>query len=281
MTLPRASGAEVSLDRLVAIGGLVAGTLAPGLSQGVAGGLSGPRRGEGGDLFDLRPFQDGDDPRRIDPSATARSGRPQVRSRHEEVDRTLLLVADFRTPMLWGTRGRFRSVAAAEALAVEGWRAVLTGGRVGAMIVTGGAIEMLDPRPREAAMLRLAGALSRAHAAALGAPDAGHESLAAILESVTTRTAPGTAVCLATGLDTPGADFGMAAAALMRKCPFEVLLVQDSVETAPPRGRFSARIDGRVRPGRFGPPTSADRLAGHGIPHRILNAADPVHAEAA
>lgn len=281
MSLPRASGAEVSLDRLVAIGGLVTGKHPPGLSHGVAGGLSGPRRGEGGDLFDLRPFQDGDDPRRIDPSATARSGRPQVRSRHEEVERTLLLVADFRPPMLWGTRGRFRSVAAAEALALEGWRAVVTGGRVGVMIVTSGGVEILDPRPREAAMLRMAGALARAHEAALDAPDARYESLAVMLETVTALTAPGTAVRIATGLDTPGADFGIVAAALMRKCPLEVLLVQDSVEEAPPPGRFSARIGGSVRPGRFGASTSADRLASHAIPHRILNAADPVCPEAA
>ncbi|MGK7654221.1 DUF58 domain-containing protein [Roseovarius sp. B08] len=281
MSLPRASGAEVSLDRLVAIGGLVAGKHPPGLSHGLAGGLSGPRRGEGGDLFDLRPFQDGDDLRRIDPAATARSGRPQVRSRHEEVEHTLLLVADFRPPMLWGTRGRFRSVAAAEALAVEGWRAVLAGGRVGAMIVTGSAIEMLAPRPRETAMLRAAGAFSCAHAAALDAPEAGYDSLAVLLEAISARAAPGTAVKIATGLDAPGADFGRAAAALMQKCPLELLLIRDSVEATPPTGRFAALICGRITRGRFGTSVSADHLAARCIPHRIVNAADPVLPEAA
>ncbi|MDD9733301.1 DUF58 domain-containing protein [Mameliella sp. AT18] len=276
--LPDASGAEVSLDRLIALASLAENGTAGGLSQGLSGGLSGPRRGDGGDLFDLRPFQDGDDLRRIDPAASARSGRPQVRSRHEEVERSLLLVVDFRAPMLWGTRGRFRSVAAAEALALDGWRACLSGARVGAAILRDRTFEMLPPRPREAAMLRISGAFARAHAAALETPGKAHDSLAVMLDGVAARVAPGTVVLLATGLDDPGADFGPATAALTRKCPLDVLLVQDAVEIAPPRGRFAARIGSRISRGQFGRSASPALLARHGIPARILRAADPVEA---
>ncbi|QHQ35363.1 DUF58 domain-containing protein [Algicella marina] len=281
MSLPRTTGAEVSLDRLVSLADHVVAEGVPGLSHGLAGGLSGPRRGDGGDLFDLRPFQEGDDLRRIDPAATARSGRPQVRSRHEEVERTLMLVADFRGPMLWGTRGRFRSVAAAEALALEGWRAVLAGGRVGIMIVGNRQVDYLAPRARETAMLRVAEVLVRAHTSALADFQTEHDSAAALLDVIIERIAPGTAVRLATGLDEPGPDFGPAAAALMRKCPLEVLLVQDAVEAAPPRGSFSARIGSRIAKGRFGPSASADLLSLNGIPTRIVPAADPFVVSAA
>ncbi|MFZ5962507.1 DUF58 domain-containing protein [Thalassococcus sp. BH17M4-6] len=279
--MPQTSGAELSLDRLVALAGLATAPAPQGLSQGLAGGLSGRRRGDGGDLFDLRPFRDGDDLRRIDPAATARSGRPQVRSRHEEVEQSLLLVADFRRPMLWGTKGRFRSVAAAEALALSGWRAVRAGGRVGLMILGTGDAELLAPRPREASMLRIAGALARAHAGALAAPADRHDALADLIDLVTERAAPGMAILLATGLDDPGAGFGPSAATLMRKCPFEVLLVQDAVETAPPPGRFAAVIGARLHRGRFGPSGSAELLERHGIPTRIIRAEHPVEAQAA
>ncbi|HET9068090.1 MAG TPA: DUF58 domain-containing protein, partial [Amaricoccus sp.] len=76
------------------------------------------KRGQGHEIREIRPFTDGDDPRHLDAAATARSGSLQVRSFHEDRERTVLLVADFRRPMLWGTRARFRSVAAAEALAL-------------------------------------------------------------------------------------------------------------------------------------------------------------------
>ncbi|WP_236016598.1 hypothetical protein [Salipiger abyssi] len=50
-----------------------------------------------------------------------------------------LLVADFRPSMLWGLIRAFRSVAAAEALALIGWHADLAGGRVGLLALGAGA----------------------------------------------------------------------------------------------------------------------------------------------
>lgn len=281
MSLPKASGAEVSLDRLIALGSFAAAKGVTGRSHGTAGGLSGPRRGEGGDLFDLRPYQQGDDVRRIDPAATARSGRPQVRSRHEEVEETMLLVADFRRSMLWGTRGRLRSVAAAEALALDGWRAVLAGARVGVLILGDSDVDYVAPRSRETAMLRVASALARAHVLALDARGTASAALATLLGDISARAAPGTVVRLATGLDDPGADFGPAAAALMRKCQLGVLLVQDAVEIEPPRGIFAAKLGRRIARGRFGASGSAEFLENHGIPARIVRAAQPIDEHAA
>ena len=127
------------------------------------------KRGQGHEIREIRPFTDGDDPRHLDAAATARSGIPQVRSFHEDRERTVLLVADFRRPMLWGTRGRLRSVAAAEALALAGWQAVLGAGAAGVVAITDAGLLAERPRARDAGMARVAGLLARAHALALDA----------------------------------------------------------------------------------------------------------------
>ncbi len=51
-------------------------------------------RGQGMEFSDLRPYQPGDDVRRIDWSATARSGLPYTRIYEEERSRTITLLAD-------------------------------------------------------------------------------------------------------------------------------------------------------------------------------------------
>ncbi|TXM93858.1 DUF58 domain-containing protein, partial [Methylobacterium sp. WL122] len=63
---------------------------------------------------------EGDDRRHIDRNATARTGILHVRTHHDERDRAVVLLADFRPSMLFGTRRALRSVAAAEALASLG-----------------------------------------------------------------------------------------------------------------------------------------------------------------
>ncbi|EBA06552.1 hypothetical protein SSE37_09863 [Sagittula stellata E-37] len=261
----------MSLDRLVALAGQAGPVTVAGLSHGRVAGLSGPRRGEGGDLYDLRPFIDGDDPRLVDPAASARSGRPQLRRRHEEVERSVLLIVDFRAPMFWGTRGRFRSVAAAEAAALEGWVCVRAGGRVGLAIIRDDGIDRLPARPREAAMLEIAGTLARTHEEAMDAAPAA-VSLSERLGQIAGRLPSGMAVLLATGLDDPGDGFFDMATDLMRRNPFEILLVQDAVETAPPPGRFAARIGDVLSRGRFGVSPTAAVLSERGIAARIVRA---------
>lgn len=94
------------------------------------GGIAHKRRGRGLEAHDIRQWSDGDDIRHLDRNVTARTGIPHVRSFHDEREPAILLVADFRPSMLFGTRRRLRSVAAAEALAMLGWRAISDGGRV-------------------------------------------------------------------------------------------------------------------------------------------------------
>jgi len=157
------TGAVVSVERLIALAAYAGLGEDTSFARSAVGGASGPKRGDGGDIYDLRPFEDGDDPRQIDPAASARSGRTQLRNRHEQVDRTALLVADFRSSMLWGSQVRLRSVAAAEALALEGWKVVAGGGQIGSICCLDQSHESRAPQPREAAMLGISQMMASLH----------------------------------------------------------------------------------------------------------------------
>ena len=193
------------------------------------------RRGQGHEIRELRPFTDGDDPRHIDAAATARTGTPQLRSFHEDREHNLMLIADFRRPMLWGTRGRLRSVAAAEALVLAGWRAILAGGAVGVIALTDAGLQAQLPRPRHRGMAGVAGCLERAHAAALEGGRAAAQPLAPMLMQAARQVPRGAGVLLATGLDLPGEGLDAALAALRARGVLQLLLIEDAVEITPPR----------------------------------------------
>lgn len=270
------SGVDVSFEALVRLRGLVARRAEHrARADSAAGELPGRRPGRGLDIHDLRLFAEGDDIRHVDPAATARTGRLHVRTFLQDQDREALLVADFRPPMLWGTRRRLRSVAAAAALAIVGWRIVAAGGKVGLMVVSGGGGEWIAPQPRERAMLRIAAALERAHRDALATARDGRQAsdLDTSLDRAGRLAGRGAAIVAATGLDDPGPGLADVAGRLARRHGLTLLLVRDAVESAPPRGAFPyLHDDRRVRWGRFAPSTRAgivDRLrsAGANIAH--------------
>ncbi|MFK7944669.1 MAG: DUF58 domain-containing protein [Paracoccaceae bacterium] len=215
-------------------------------------------RGRGLETAEIRTFAHGDDPRHIDRNTTARTGYPHVRSFHAERDRTTLLVADFRPSMLWGTRRCLRSVAAAEALTLAGWRAVAEGGRVGLLVTLAGEPVVQPARSRDRAMVRVIGAMARAHSYALERADATDPPLAVALE-LANRLAPRDAeVLVATALDTTGEAFEAAALALGQRTTLSVIRVADAFETGRPSGRYRFRTasgrSGLAGPGSHAPP---------------------------
>ena len=121
-------------------------------------------------------------------------------------------------------------------------------------------------------MLEIAGVLAHTHAAAMGAQLAEVVPLSDRLIEIAARVPSGTAVLLATGMDTPGDGFADIATDLIRRNRFEILLVQDAVETAPPPGRFTARIGDILSRGRFGASPTAAVLSERGIAARIVRA---------
>ncbi|MFO1141019.1 MAG: DUF58 domain-containing protein [Amaricoccus sp.] len=266
MSAPGDPAVTVSADALMALARRAArpaGALAerPGVAPT-------RKRGQGHEIREIRPFTEGDDPRHLDAAATARSGTLQVRSFHEDRERTVLLVADFRRPMLWGTRGRLRSVAAAEALALAGWQAVLGAGAAGAVALTDAGLLAERPRPRDAGMARVAGLLARAHTLAIETR-APVRPLAPDLVRAARFAPRGAGLVLATGLDVPGPGLDAALAGLARRGPLRLLLVEDAFETAPPAAPLAFLTeDGRVARARFSalPEERAARLAALRLP---------------
>ena len=172
---------------------------------GLPGGFVTKRRGRGLETVDIRIFSEGDDIRHIDHNTTARTGVPHVRTFRDERDRSVLLLADFRPSMLWGTRRAFRSVAAAEALTIVGWRAVEAGGRVGLIAFGAGEPVFVPARGRERGMIAVVGGLAAAHRAALDAasetPMAEGRPLDDMIELAIRLVPAGGSVFLASGLD--------------------------------------------------------------------------------
>ena len=84
-----------------------------GIARRAGGPLPGERRapgvGAGTELAQLRPYEPGDDPRQIDPAASARTGVPHVRQHVPERALTTWIVLDLSASMAFGTGLRLKS----------------------------------------------------------------------------------------------------------------------------------------------------------------------------
>lgn len=241
------------------------------------GALSARSPGAGLDLREIRAFAEGDDARRIDPAATARTGTPHVRSFHEDRDDTLLLIADFRPAMLWGTGPSLRSVRGARALARQGWRAAARGASLAALVVEASGVTGVPPGNGAAQMSRICHALADRHDHALEAvagdagpaeagPAAAHRGSAVIAVAAPPGTGfgaalaraariagPGAEVMIATGGEGIGAADEPALARLARRRRVRILLPLDPIETRPPARALAVHSGGLVRVARLAP----------------------------
>jgi uncharacterized protein (DUF58 family) len=138
--------------------------LALAVTQRVAGALPGDRRaagvGAGTELAQLRPYTFGDDVRRIDAAASARTGEPHVRLEVPERTLTTWIAIDVSASMAFGTARRLKAdVAEGVALAL-GRLALRHAGRVGVLAFGAGEPRLLPPRGSKAGLVALRRALS-------------------------------------------------------------------------------------------------------------------------
>jgi uncharacterized protein (DUF58 family) len=135
-----------------------------GLVDRAAGPLPGERRaagvGSGTELAQLRPYEPGDDPRLLDPAASARTGIPHVRQHVPERALVTRIVLDLSASMAWGTGERLKSDVAEGVATTLARVATRRGGRVA--VTTAGAPEAQALPPRNgrkafAAIRRLVG----------------------------------------------------------------------------------------------------------------------------
>ena len=260
------TGAEIDVDQLLRLRHLALrmGAMSSAPSTNLPGGIVHKRRGRGLEVHDIRLWSEGDDIRHLDRNATARTGQPHVRTFRDERERRVLLVADFRPSMLFGTRRVLRSVAGAEALALLGWRAQAEGGRVGLAAITPQGARLTRAGRGARAMVSLIGELAQAHRAAMA--DAGHADppLDRVLEEADSVAGAGGALILATALDTPGAEFDAVAGRIARKRALIVVLVCDPFEHNPPPGAYpyvGSQGAGWIRIGAAVPPRPDARIA--------------------
>ena len=119
-------------------------------------------KGQGMAFEEVRPYQAGDDIRRIDWRVTAKQGRPYTKLFRQEKERPVFILADLREEMKFGTFGSFKSVLAAK---VATFLSFLFYGRkekTGMVLVSSEKADYFKPRRDKASVLSLIAALSRA-----------------------------------------------------------------------------------------------------------------------
>ncbi|AJI45451.1 DUF58 domain-containing protein [Francisella tularensis subsp. novicida] len=91
-------------------------------------------KGRGMDFDEVRHYQAGDDIRLMHWALTARLGKPYTKVYHEERERNLYFILDQNTTMNFGTKECFKSVKAANILALLGFGALDAHDKVGGII---------------------------------------------------------------------------------------------------------------------------------------------------
>ncbi|WP_348674652.1 DUF58 domain-containing protein [uncultured Abyssibacter sp.] len=207
----------------------------PRVMTDLAGAHASGFRGRGMEFDDYRVYQPGDDLRAMDWRVTARTGTPHIRLYHEERERPVILCVDLRPAMWFATRGRFKSVCAAQAAALCAWAALENRDRVGGLCFDGDSHVEVRPGSRRQLLHWLHALSTRNAQPGQARPDAFAQLLRRLL-----RTArPGALV----GLFSDFRGLGAMEAALLRKLGQRVELILgfavDPIEwELPPAGRY-------------------------------------------
>ena len=243
---PQHAGVSTTLRELVALRHASRG-LTSGASRPSTALLAGPYRsafqGRGMDFEEVRPYQPGDDVRRIDWRVTARTGVAHIKVFREERERPLWLLVDAGPAMHFGTRCAFKSVVAARAAALLAWSAIERGDRVGGCVLSPDQLRTLPPSARESRLFGLLGAIARAtEALPFDAPHAAPwhgPSLDLCLERMQRTARSGSRVVVVSDFSPLGEAGRLRLARLARRTQLTCVFVYDALEAAPPpSGRY-------------------------------------------
>ena len=135
------------------------------LARRAAGVRPGARRaaglGDGTELAQVRPYQVGDDVRRLDAAASARTGLPHVRDHVPERTLTTWILLDVSASMAFGTGPRLKSDVAEGVVEVVGRLAVRRAGRVALLTCGAPVTRLLPPRSGRRALVALRRAVAQ------------------------------------------------------------------------------------------------------------------------
>jgi uncharacterized protein (DUF58 family) len=217
-------------------------------TQSMPGPIATKRRGRGSEIDDIRLWSYGDDIRTIDRNSTARTGVPHVKTYREEREHTTLLLADFRPAMQFGTKRAFMSVVAAEILALSGWRAAESGGRVGLLAVGGVEPLLIRAAPSDRGMLAVISGLLKAYDQSLNLRSSEPVlPLDAALRIAAKALPRGGTIVLASNLDDRGDQFDDAVQLALHRCDLKIACISDAFERVAPAGIFPFETRDGVR----------------------------------
>lgn len=141
-------------------------TLEVTITRRLDGILHGDHRGltpgHGTEPGEARRYHPGDDVRRIDWAATARTGETQVREQIADRDLETWIVADASAPMRWGTTVAEKADIALAATAAIGFLTARNQNRIGAMVVAGPHLRTIPPRAGRVQVRAILAALATA-----------------------------------------------------------------------------------------------------------------------
>jgi uncharacterized protein (DUF58 family) len=232
---------NISLSELIAVSGAVSGmSLHVRCVRARHGGQYLTQiKGRGMEFDESRPYQPGDDVRNIDWRVTARTGDAYSKLFREERERPVLISVDARSSMFFATRGRFKSVIAAEFAAMLAWMAHGDGDRVGGEIFNSQQHTEFRPRRGRQNVLRMLQAMAELTDPAQVSPNE-QASLEIALRRIQRIAHPGSLVCVIS--DFRGLDAAAASRLIQIARHNEIILIQiyDWLETQlPDKGQYS------------------------------------------
>lgn len=103
-------------------------------------------KGQGMTFAEVRPYQFGDDIRRIDWNKTARFREPYVKVMEEERELTMMLLVDISASMDYGTKIQLKRELVAEICASLGFSAVANNDKVGLILFADKVYKVIPPQ---------------------------------------------------------------------------------------------------------------------------------------
>jgi uncharacterized protein (DUF58 family) len=183
------------------------------------------------DYAESRVYQAGDDARNIDWRRTARSGKWHTKLFQAERERSLLLLCDTHATMRFGTRVRYKSVAAVRAAAWLAWTCIRGGDRVGAMAF-GCVRAAVDPQAGTRGVLTVLGALARWDGWDRSIAEDPGETLSTAVTRARRMAAPGSQVWLLSDGWCADPAAAQAVVRLARHVDVRVVILVDALENS-------------------------------------------------
>lgn len=202
------------------------------------------QRGRGVEFDEVRAYAAGDDVRAIDWRVTARSGSPHTKLFHEDREQPILVAADLRASMKFGSTRCFKSVLSAHVGAVALWSGLQAGERIGGAVLGDNTLHDTRPKRSQHAVLSMIGDLvSEGHPK--GNLQGADKTLGDLLHQLERIAKPGARVFLTSDFhDLFDADHLLPLRRLARKTQIIAIAISDALEAELPKAGFYAVTDG-------------------------------------